>query len=64
MYKVKIADSEGEDFETEMPQIPKIKESIGYWFYDEWIVMTVKKVTFDFKEDNSYLLAEIYCIPE
>ena len=64
MYKVTIVDSERDHFETEMPQIPKINESIGYWFKDDWVVMTVQKVIFEFNDDNSYLGAEIYIIPE
>lgn len=59
MFKVCISDSEGNEFETNMPLIPRIGESIGYWYNDKWQISIITQVIYEFDQTGSYILAEI-----
>lgn len=65
MYKVKInycndtAWYDDEPIYTELPQIPKKNDGIGFWHEKEWTIGTVQYVIYELDENNKFMLAEI-----
>ena len=60
MYKVIICDSVGNEFETNMPSIPRVGESIRYWTNNECKDETITQIVYEFDNTGSYVCADIY----
>jgi hypothetical protein len=44
---------------VEMPIIPNIGDTIGFWHEDKWHLVTVLSRIFEFNEDGSYYRCEL-----